>query len=178
MHIKDNIWTPFNKSYSCCILVNIIVERVVAPKSDQRAQAQTIREEDLSGCIKPHLREKTRHGRNSPNYTPVNTRLLPYDNYKALYLWFFQLAELRRDIEQNALFRSRQRHSTDEQDKQHEVWVCCWEIYHLKDISTALRKNKTKKHVCFDIMRHCAVILSEEKQQLGSSLKAWQTFII
>ncbi len=117
MHIKDNIWTRFNKSYNCCILVNVIVERVVAPKGDQRAQAQTVREEDLRGCIKPHLREKMRHGRNSPNYTPVNTRLLPYDNYKALYLWFFQLAELRRDIEQNALFRSRQRHSTDEQNK-------------------------------------------------------------
>lgn len=105
---------PLNKSYNCCILVNIVVERVVAPEGDQRAQAQTVREEDLSGCIQPHLRQKTRHGK---NYTPVSTRLLPYDNYKALYLRFFQLAELRRDIEQNALFRSRQRHSTDEQDK-------------------------------------------------------------
>ncbi len=55
---KDDIWTPFNKSYNCCILVNVIVESVVAPKGDQRAQAQTVREEDLSGCIKPHLREK------------------------------------------------------------------------------------------------------------------------
>lgn len=75
------------KSYSCCILVNVIVEGIVAPKGDERAKTQAVREEDLSGCVKPHLREEIRrHGKNSPNYTPVNTCLLPYGNYKALYL--------------------------------------------------------------------------------------------
>ena len=35
--------------------VDVVVERVVAPESDQRSQAQPVGEEDLGGGIQPHL---------------------------------------------------------------------------------------------------------------------------
>lgn len=38
--------------------VDIVVERVIAPKSDQGSQAQSIGEEDLGCCIQPHLEEE------------------------------------------------------------------------------------------------------------------------
>lgn len=47
---------PVVKSCNCSILVNVVVEGVVAPKRDQRPEAESVREENLSGSIKPHLR--------------------------------------------------------------------------------------------------------------------------
>lgn len=41
------------------VLVDIIVVRVVASQSDERAKAQPIGEEDLSRCVQPHLRNRT-----------------------------------------------------------------------------------------------------------------------
>lgn len=38
------------------IPVDIVIEGIVAAQSDQRAQTQTIREEDLSGSIQPNLK--------------------------------------------------------------------------------------------------------------------------
>lgn len=35
--------------------VHIVVERVVASESDQGPQAQPVGEEDLGGCVEPHL---------------------------------------------------------------------------------------------------------------------------
>lgn len=35
--------------------VDVVVERVVAPESDQGSQAQPVGEEDLGGGIQPHL---------------------------------------------------------------------------------------------------------------------------
>ena len=35
--------------------VDVVVERVVAPESDQGSQAQAVGEEDLGGRIQPHL---------------------------------------------------------------------------------------------------------------------------
>lgn len=35
--------------------VDVVVERVVAPESYQGSQAQSVGEEDLGGCIQPHL---------------------------------------------------------------------------------------------------------------------------
>lgn len=42
--------------YDCLpVLVHIIVVRVVAPQCDERAQAQSVRKENLGCCIQPHL---------------------------------------------------------------------------------------------------------------------------
>lgn len=38
------------------LLVHVVVVGVVAAQRDERAQAQAVGEEDLSGCIQPHLR--------------------------------------------------------------------------------------------------------------------------
>jgi hypothetical protein len=35
--------------------VDVVVERVVAPESDEGPQAQPVGEEDLGSCIQPHL---------------------------------------------------------------------------------------------------------------------------
>lgn len=37
------------------LLVHVVVVGVVAAQRDERAQAQAVGEEDLSGCIQPHL---------------------------------------------------------------------------------------------------------------------------
>lgn len=41
------------------LLVDIIVVGVVAAQCDERAQAQTVGEEDLCRCIQPHLSNST-----------------------------------------------------------------------------------------------------------------------
>ena len=46
--------------------VHIVVEGVVAAQCDQRAQAQTVGEEDLSCGIQPHLEHRTH---NPPHIT-------------------------------------------------------------------------------------------------------------
>lgn len=35
--------------------VHVVIKRIVAAESDQRAESQTIGKEDLSGSIQPHL---------------------------------------------------------------------------------------------------------------------------
>ena len=45
-------------SRNCCILVNIVVEGVVASEGNQRPEAQAVGEENLSGSVKPHLRRQ------------------------------------------------------------------------------------------------------------------------
>lgn len=49
--------------------VDIVVESVVAPQSDQRPQPQAIREEDLCGCIHPDLWRMSRE-RSAAGVTP------------------------------------------------------------------------------------------------------------
>lgn len=42
------------------LLVHIVVVGVVASQRDERAQAQAVGEEDLSGRVQPHLRDSGR----------------------------------------------------------------------------------------------------------------------
>lgn len=47
---------PWEEAAPCALApVDVVVERVVAPKSDQRSQAQPVGEEDLGSRIQPHL---------------------------------------------------------------------------------------------------------------------------
>lgn len=47
------------RMYNACdcmlLLVHVVVVSVVAPQCDERAQAQSVGEEDLSCCVQPHL---------------------------------------------------------------------------------------------------------------------------
>ena len=55
--------------------VNVVVELVVAGKCEQNSKARSKREEDLRGCINPHLVEKQHHRciANCNAHTFVNT---------------------------------------------------------------------------------------------------------
>lgn len=55
---------PVVMSCNCSILVNVVVEGVVAPKCDQRPEAESVGEENLSGSIKPHLRNVSKTQKN------------------------------------------------------------------------------------------------------------------
>lgn len=49
------------------------------------------------------------------------------------HLRLFELLEIRGDIKENPLLCSRQSHPAEEENHQHEVWICGGEVNHLEN---------------------------------------------
>ena len=100
--------------------VHVVLEGVVAAQCDQRPQAQSIGEEDLSGSVQPYLSTDTqplgllRKGNWQSDMTQLSARP---------YLGFLQFVEVGSDVEHDSFFGPGQSHPTDEENEQHEIRV-------------------------------------------------------
>lgn len=56
-HLQHVVFLWYS-THHVCIPVYIVIERIVAAKSNQRAEPQPVGKEDLSGSIQPHLTHK------------------------------------------------------------------------------------------------------------------------
>lgn len=107
------------------LLVDIVVVRVVASQSDKRAKAQPVGEEDLSGCVQPHLWNRTLR-LDSTLWSCVRCK-------EKMYLRSDEHIEVWSDVKEDPIYGSGKRDPSEKQDEQHEVGIGGREINHLQE---------------------------------------------
>lgn len=122
-----------------CLPVAVIVELIVWGESDEASPSSRQREEDLSGCVFPHLTEEA---------LQVRKKQLLFHAFKQTsisYLCIVEFLPLWCDKVEDAVSGPREGHSSDQQDDQHHVGKCGCEIHHLTTVETRWGEMKERR---------------------------------
>lgn len=114
-----------------CLPVAVIVKLIVGRESDEASPSSRQREEDLSGCVFPHLIEEERKSWRWRTNTGKLFAVTGIKQARIRYLCVIELLPLWCDKVEDAVGGSREGHSSDQQDHQHHVGKCGCEINHL-----------------------------------------------
>lgn len=142
-----------------CLPVAVIVELIVGGESDEASPSSRQREEDLSGCVFPHLtkeevagKKKEKKRRDGTGRINGAKHIVGWIKPAGVgYLCIVQLLPLWCDKIEDAVKGAGEGHSSDEQDDQHHVGKCGCEINHLSGEGTredewrTERENATKE---------------------------------
>lgn len=127
-----------------CLPVAVIVELIVGGESDEASPSSRQREEDLSGCVFPHLtkeevagKKKEKKRRDGTGRINGAKHIVGWIKPAGVgYLCIVQLLPLWCDKIEDAVKGAGEGHSSDEQDDQHHVGKCGCEINHLSGEGT------------------------------------------
>lgn len=129
-----------------CLPVAVIVELIVGRESYEASPSSREREEDLSGCVLPHLmKEKREHCRWGAGRNKQCKRHCGWIQRACVsYLCIIKLLPLRCNKIEDAIKGTGEGHSPDQQDDQHHIGKCGCEINHLSREETG-HNNKRQE---------------------------------
>lgn len=140
-----------------CLPVAVIVELIVGGESDEASPGSWQREEDLSGCIFPHLtEEETENQVRKPEGNTTKTE--GWRKAEGVgYLCIIQLFPFWCDKIKDAVEGTREGHSSDQKDDQHHVGKRGCEVNHLS-------RGQRSRH---------GISTQEERQWLLHKSRVW-----